>query len=393
MKDRFLFLVSLMAALLAFAPATFAQPATDLITAINGDNGFQSDAQFRYFDRDNCGLVGAGGGGGTGGDVGTGGAGGAAGTGGTAGAGGDAGAGGAAGTGGGAAGTGGAAAAVLKGSPSETTFQIRLGGTGSVNTVWLWVGGENAQCNLLANRNKDLGICAEMIAGNPRSVGSDFLISGITLQELLDARAGDTQIVTCETSGLTGTPYEIFAFRTSAPGAGDVDPSMYGITELFVDVEPPNQPRLNTTPQEASTFTISWGDPDPPDLIQAWKFFVSDVNDPSTATDLGITASLTSRSQSISSAQLGLETGETAYVFMNAFDQAFVSDDLGGNEGELSAGVMLTSVQVVGFCDATGDCSGCSVSPVSLAHGGGPSPIAWVLGLLCAMAGAWRLRR
>jgi hypothetical protein len=368
-----------MAALVAFAPTTSAQPATDLITAIDGDTGFQSDNQFRYFDRENCGL---GDDGGTGGTGGAGGIGGAGGTGGAAGAGGI----------GGAGGTGGAMAAVLKASPSDTTFQIRLGGTGSVNTVYLWIGGENAQCNLVANRNETMGICAE-IAGNPRSVGSDFLVSDLILQELLDARAGDTQIVTCESSGLTGTPYEIFAFRTNAPGAGDVDPSMYGITPFFVDVEPPNEPRVNTTPQEASTFTISWGDPDPPDLIQAWKFFVSDVNDPSTATDLGITANLTSRSQSISSAQLGLETGETAYVFMNAFDQAFVSDDLGGNEGELSEGVMLTSVQVVGFCDATGDCSGCSVSPVSLAHGGGPNPIAWVLGLLCAMAGAWRLRR
>jgi hypothetical protein len=78
---------------------------------------------------------------------------------------------------------------------------------------------------------------------------------------------------------------------------------------------------------------------------------------------------------------------------MNAFDQAFVSDDLGGNEGELSEGVMLTSVQVVGFCEGTGDCGGCSVSPVNLAAGQGPSSIAWALGLLGAMVWVRRLRR
>jgi hypothetical protein len=392
MMNRLLFLFSLMAALVAFAPTTFAQPVTDLITAIDGDSGFQSDAQFRYFNRFNCGLGGdggTGGTGGTGGDAGTGGTGGGAGgVGGAGGAGGVGGVGGA----GGAGGMGGVAAAVQKADPSDTTFQIRLGSTATVGVVYLWVGGENAQCNLVANRNETMGICAE-IAGNPRSVGSNFLVSNLILQELLDARAGATEIVSCETSGLRGTPYEIFAFRDEAPGAGDVDPSMYGITQFFVDVEAPNAPRINTTPQEASTFAITWGDPDPPDDIQAWTFFVSDVNDPSTATDLGITASLTSRSQSISSAQLGLETGETAYVFMNAFDQAFVSDDLGGNEGELSEGVMLTSVQVVGFCEGTGDCGGCSVSPVNLAAGQGPSSIAWALGLLGAMVWVRRLRR
>ena len=383
MMNRLLFLFSLMAALVAFAPTTLAQPVTDLITAINGDSDFASDAQTRYFDRENCGL------GGAGGDGGTGGTGGDAGTGGTGG--GTGGAGGAGGVGG-AGGMGGVAAAVQKADPSDTTFQIRLGSIATVDVVYLWVGGENAQCNLVANRNETMGLCAE-IALNPRSVGNDFLVSAVILQDLLDARAGATEIVSCETSGLRGTPYEIFAFRDQAPGAGDVDPSMYGITQFFVDVEAPNAPRINTTPQEASTFAISWGDPDPPDDIQAWKFFVSDVNDPSTATDLGITASLTARSQSISSAQLGLETGETAYVFMNAFDQAFVSDDLGGNVGELSEGVMLTSVQVVGFCEGTGDCGGCSVSPVNLAAGQGPSSIAWALGLLCTMACARRLRR
>jgi hypothetical protein len=126
-------------------------------------------------------------------------------------------------------------------------------------------------------------------------------------------------------------------------------------------------------------------------LIQRWSFLYSDTDDPTTAAPLGITASLNDRSRTISAADLGLAGGESGYVFMTAFDQAFVSNELGGNESEVSEGVMVTNVEVTGVCDATGECSGCSASPMSLA--GGPSQIAWVLGLLLPVAYVVRRRR
>jgi hypothetical protein len=385
MQDRFLFIASLMAALFACAPTTFAQ-ATDLISSINGDSGFESDNQMRYFNREDCGLDEGGG---------VGGAGGAGGTGGMAGAGGLGGIGGMGGAGGlgGMGGVGGFPSLLPKRDPSETTFEIRLQTSGSsVSQAWLWVGGENSQCNLVANRDTTANRCGE-VAGNPQSVGNNSLLTGLTLQDLLDATSGGTEIVTCDSSGLEGTPYQIFVFRNQAPGSMDVDAANYGIADFLIDVEPPAAPLINTTPQRQSNFNITWGDPDPPDLIQRWAFFFSDVDDPSTAQMLSTTAPLNERSQSFSASSLGLGDGDTGYIFMTAFDQAFVSDQLGGNESELSPSVMVTNVPVTGFCDATGDCSGCSASRMNLAAGEGPVTLLWMLALLLGLACTRRLCR
>jgi len=71
---------------------------------------------------------------------------------------------------------------------------------------------------------------------------------------------------------------------------------------------------------------------------------------------------------------------------------AFVSDPQAGNKGELSEGVMVTFVPVEGYCDASGNCGGCSVSPMTL-MGGKPSSITWILGFVFAGFFGWRLRR
>jgi len=103
---------------------------------------------------------------------------------------------------------------------------------------------------------------------------------------------------------------------------------------------------------------------------------------------------LSARQVSLSAAQLGLsQPGDKAYVFMQAYDQAFVSDPLGGNQSELSEGVEVTFVNTVGFCESTGDCSGCSAAPMNLASMHGPSGILWMLGLLASVTFVWRRRR
>jgi hypothetical protein len=280
---------------------------------------------------------------------------------------------------------------VQKGDPATTTFEIRLQQTGSVSEVFLWVGGQNAQCNIAGNRNETMGTCGE-VTGNPQSVGNNFTISGLTLQDLLDARSGSVEIVTCE-SGLRGLPHEIFAFRNQAPGSGDVLPADYGIAEFTVDVQPPNQPLVDTTPQRQSNFNITWGEPDPADDIQLWSFWFSETDDPATAERLdGVTAPLADRSKSISATTLGLGPDESGYVYVSAFDQAFVSNaPLQANESELSEGVQVTFVDVSGYCDVSGECSGCSVSPMMLANGQ-PGSGMWLLGLVFAIVCGWRLR-
>ena len=103
---------------------------------------------------------------------------------------------------------------------------------------------------------------------------------------------------------------------------------------------------------------------------------------------------LSARQVSLSATQLGLtDPGDTAYVFMQAYDQAFVSNSLGGNQSELSDGVEVTFVNTVGFCEGTGDCTGCSAAPMNLASTHGPSGIVWILGLLASMTFVWRRRR
>lgn len=376
-------LLSLVVGVLGASPLTASAQLTDLISEINGDNGFQSNTQKRYFNRLDCGLPQQGETSATGGTGGAGGAGGAGGTGGA----------------GGSGGTGGSLAfASPKGSPEETTFQIRLDNSGgSITQVFLWVGGQGAGCNVAENRNQTNARCAE-IAGNPYVVGSNFLVDGLTLQDLLNALAGSTQIVTCDSSGLQGTPYEIYAFRNTAPGGGDIDASNYGIAPFYVDVEPPAPPNVNTTPQSQTNFNITWANPDPPDLIQQWAFYASygATPDPANAEPLGITAGLSDFSKTISAVgDLGLSVGESAFVYVAAYDQAFVSVDnvqQQANLSELSNGVPVTYVEVGGFCDTTGDCSGCSASPMVLPNGE-PSEGLWMLGLLLASLAVWRLRR
>lgn len=374
-------------AILGGFPLTASAQLTDLISSINGDAGFESNDQGRYFNRLDCGYEQQEG---SGGSTGTGGVGGSGGVGGVGGVGGL----------GGVGGVGGSAAAAFassKGSPEETTFQIRLDSTGgAVSEVYLWVGGQDSMCNLASNRELTTARCAE-ISGNPRSVGTNLLVSGLTLQNLLNAQSGSSEIVTCDSSGLRGTPYEIFVFRNQAPGSSDVDASSYGIADFLVDVEPPAVVNVSTSPQSQTNFDITWSNPDPPDDIQLYDFYWSFSDDPSTAERLNITTDQTRTSQTISSSSInppdGLALGDTAYIFVTALDQAFISNPQAqSNISEFSSAVPVTNVAVGGFCDATGDCSGCSAGPLSLSgtHVGGT--LVWLLALVGAIV-VWRRRR
>ena len=383
MRNGFLFLLTLVGAPL-LAPVAFAQPAVDRISSIDGDSGFLDDAQARIFNRVHCGLDdGAGGSGGVGGAGGTGGAGGVGGVGGAGGAGGAGGVGGV----GGAGGT--MAAFALKGDPSELPFEIRLDQSSTASDVWLWVGKDGANCQNLTERDDNQGLCAEM-ARNPQRVGLNETVTNLVLQDLLDPIANDSPIATCESSGISGTKYQIFAFR-EAPSS-DVGPERFGVTEFWIDVVNPDPPLVNTNEQRQSTFTVRWGTPDPPDNVQAWELWSSTAANPTPQKTNANTTAPDARELSITAAELGLSDGESATLYARNYDMAFVSDPFGGNQSELSAGVPVVATSVVGYCDASGHCGGCSASPLSLASGA-PDVIAWILGIAMALIGVRRLRR
>jgi hypothetical protein len=114
---------------------------------------------------------------------------------------------------------------------ANTVYDLTLANADGVTEVFLWAGIENAGCEQAANRSVVREVCRE-VAGNPLTVGDNATVFDLTLQELVD-----TGIVDC--TALEGQHYEIFAFRAQAPGAGDVDPSMYGITQFKVGVTLP----------------------------------------------------------------------------------------------------------------------------------------------------------
>ena len=374
MKRLLLGLVSVAGALLCFASTSSAQ-LLDAISSIDGDV-FVDDAQTRYFNQRHCGVTGTGGSSGTGGTAGIGGTGGVGGQDDAADA-------------DGGTGPASAAAFAVK-SPEDTPFEIRLDQSNTSSEVILWIGSAGAECNREAQRDVTAAVCAPIREAAPIPVATDFLVTGLFLQDLLDPTTGGNPIATCDSSGLQGTEYKIFVFR-AAP-AGDVTPEQYGIASFRIDVAAPNAPVVDTSPQRQTNFQITWQDPNPVDLIQFWSFYSSSENDPATAVRLDVTAPLSDRSQTISSQLLGLAEGETAYIFMSGFDQAFVSDATDANESELSEGVMVTAVEVVGYCDLSGDCTGCSASPIVL-WGADASSMPVVLGLLFGGLLLWRRRR
>ena len=328
MRNRFLFLFTLAATLTALAPTSFAQ----LSDRVNQIDGFVLEAEeIAYFNETQCGV------------------------------------------------------------PDSTTYQLRLSteaGT-SVSQVYLWVGKQNGECNLNDNRTDITANCREM-AGNPRTLEPDSLLSGLTLQELID-----TEVATCESSGLEGTPYEVFAFRNADPGSTNVPESEYGISHLTIDVTPPNQVNVtNGDTLVGQNFVISWTRPT--DQIEFYRFYCSDDDDPDTAMLMSVTAGENATSQTISAAQLGVEgcDATTTYLYLSAVDKAFQIASQGiGNEGPLSRSTQVNVEATSGFCtEENGYCSGCSVSPMVLANGQPGSGI-WLLGLVFAVVCGWRLRR
>lgn len=329
MRKRFLFFLALGTALTAFAPTTLAQ-ASDLIVSINGE-GFLSDTQdSRFFNAANC------------------------------------------------------------ADPAGTSFELRIDTTAgtAVDQVYLWVGGQNSECNLERNRTDITANRCSPVAGEAaQTLDANNLINGLTLADLTD-----NEVVDCANTALEGQPYELYGFRNEPPGSQDILSESFGVAQFKVDVTPPNPPNVQTEPPGlGESFTMTW--PQPTDDLQLYRFYRNDVeDDPETATLIeGVTADQNATSQKFTAGGLGLDPDESTFLYATAVDKASAVPG-NGNEGDKSAGWMVTAAETTGFCDASGACTGCSISPLSMA-GGSRSSAAWLLGLVFAAACVWRLRR
>jgi hypothetical protein len=93
----------------------------------------------------------------------------------------------------------------------------------------MWVGVQNGECQLNDKRTDLQLLCRPMASSNPRPVGDNATVVGLTLQELVD-----TGIVDC--TALEGQHYEIYSFRNEDPGGTDVIPEGYGVAPFKVGV-------------------------------------------------------------------------------------------------------------------------------------------------------------
>lgn len=331
MRNQFLFLSTLLAAVTALAAGALAQETqADAITDINGES-LNTDASPRFFNADHC------------------------------------------------------------ADPASTTYSVTLTNGDGVIQAYMWAGGQNAGCEDVNNRDLTKELCRPMASSVPRTVGDNATVTGLTLQELVDTGVVDCENAALE--GQPYEIYSFRS--EDPGGTALVPPEGYGVAPFIVDVTPPDELSITSAPEQTgSTFNISWNAPLDSNSIAQYKLYEGASEDPATAVDTGITAGQNDKSISVSAAQLNLDpiAGDSTYLFVSAVDMAAVTIG-NGNEGPLSEVTTVTAAETGGFCsDPNVECSGCSASPMTLANGQ-PSSGAWILGLVFAIVCWRRLRR
>jgi len=305
MRNRFLFLSTLLAALPLLAPAALAQETqVDAITRINGEVP-TTDAATIYFNAENCADA------------------------------------------------------------TSTEYDVTLVNGDGVTQIYMWAGVQNGQCNLNDKRTDLQNLCRPMASSNPRTVGDNATVFDLTLQELVATEVVNCENMALEgqpyeiysfrnedPGGTDVLPegYGVAAFRV------DVTPP----DQLVIKSNPA---------QTGSTFTISWNTPADSNSIAQYKLYEGDSTDASGATDTGVTAGQNAKSISVSAGALGLLPGETTYLFVSAVDIAAMRIGDGNEGERSEATFVTAAETVGFCDDPTVDCSGCSVSPMILANG------------------------
>ncbi len=238
--------------------------------------------------------------------------------------------------------------------PSSTEIEVQLGGTGALNQVFVWIGGDAANCQTRESRVGANPTCSQVGSG-PKLLEQNRVVT-FPLSEATGTSNGRAN---CSASSPQGDPYRLFVFRTN-PGDNEVPPSDYGTAPFTVDVSPPAPVVINSTgPLTGSQFTVSWEQPIDFQFLEGYFYYQNEVDDAATSIEIpGKSGNQSTTSVTLSAADLGLAQDESAFIFVQAVDQAL-------NVGELSSpGVEAVYIPSGGFCEATGEC-GCSASPVS----------------------------
>jgi len=305
MRNRFLFLSTLLAALPLLAPAALAQETqVDAITRINGEVP-TTDAATIYFNAENCADA------------------------------------------------------------TSTEYDVTLVNGDGVTQIYMWAGVQNGQCNLNDKRTDLQNLCRPMASSNPRTVGDNATVFDLTLQELVATEVVNCENTALEgqpyeiysfrnedPGGTDVLPagYGVAAFRVDVTAP----------EQLVITSDPA---------PTGSTFTISWNTPTDSNSIAQYKLYEGDTADASAATDTGVTADQNAKSISVSAGALGLLPGETTYLFVSAVDIAAMRIGDGNEGELSEATFVTAAETVGFCDDPNVDCSGCSVSPMMLANG------------------------
>jgi hypothetical protein len=305
MRNRFLFLSTLLAAIPLLAPAALAQETQlDAITRINGEVP-TTDAATIYFNAENCADA------------------------------------------------------------ANTVYDVTLVNGDGVTQIYMWAGVQNGECQLNDKRTDLQLLCRPMASSNPRTVGDNATVFDLTLQELVDTGVVDCNNAALEgqpyeiysfrdedPGGTDVLPdgYGVASFRVDV-----TPPDQLVITS---DLAP-----------TGSTFTISWTTPADSNSIAQYKLYEGDTADASAATDTEVTADQNAKSISVSATALGLLPGETTYLFVSAVDIAAMRIGDGNEGELSEATFVTAAETFGFCDDPSVDCSGCSVSPMMLANG------------------------
>jgi len=305
MRNRFLFLSTLLAALPLLAPAAFAQVTmVDAITKIDGETPVASAATV-YFNAAHCADA------------------------------------------------------------AFTVYDVTLVNGDGVTQVYMWAGVQNGNCNENDKRTDQQLLCRPMASSNPRTVGDNATVADLLLEELVDTGVVDCNNTALEGQPFEIYSFrnEDPGGNDVMPNGYGIASFVVDVTP------PEQLTITSAPEQEGSTFTVSWNTPIDSNSIAQYKLYQGDSADPSTARDTGVTVGLNAKSISVSASALGLASEASTYLFVSAVDIAAVTIGDGNEGGLSESTFVTAADTVGFCDDPTVDCSGCSVSPMMLANG------------------------
>lgn len=221
----------------------------------------------------------------------------------------------------------------------------------------VWLGDSSTDCAPVTAREGAVADrdCVHLVGVDP-TITPDSEIT-LTLTEMLDPDDN-----ACNTSTLAGRNQLLWVFAAdSQETTSTVTNAQYGWVAFTVDPKAPNVPTMDDEGDELagnSSIPISWSVGSEANLrynvyvdtsIGACGeagAFTPGQPPPATATPIEVTANSTNLSTTAPS--VGLELGESALVYVTAFDRS-------ENESNLSGSVCITRVNTVGFCEALDD--------------------------------------